>query len=84
MLETDQLDTLIGNWLVTAKKEDGENFEPDPLTALHRDLDRHPIKESYSHSISVSPLFETSRKVCIDILRYLPYVKIYNYAFQVF
>lgn len=61
--DTIQLDVLIGNWLVNSRKENGEKYEPDSLTALHRSLDRYLVEENYPHSILIAPLFETSRKV---------------------
>lgn len=60
---TNELDVLIGNWLVNSRKENGEEYEPDSLTALHRSLDRYLKEVNYPHSILTSALFETSRKV---------------------
>ena len=39
-IPSSQLDTLLGSWIRVVAKEDGSNYEPDSLTALHRGVDR--------------------------------------------
>lgn len=64
--DTTQLDALIGNWLMTAKKDNGDNYEPDTLTSMHRCIDRYLTEANYKHSIVTSPLFDMSRKVIVS------------------
>ena len=39
-IPSSQLDTVLGSWIRVVVKEDGSNYEPDSLTALHRGVDR--------------------------------------------
>ena len=39
-IPSSQLDTLLGSWIRVVVKEDGSDYEPDSLTALHRGVDR--------------------------------------------
>ena len=41
ILPSADLDTHLCNFFIHVKRNDGQDFEPDSLTALHRSIQRH-------------------------------------------
>lgn len=76
--DSTQLDALIGKWLMTAKKDNGDNYELDTLTSMHRAFDRYLVEVGYPHSILISPLFDTY----LLFERYLRLNYIVNYFYR--
>ena len=57
------LDNLIGNYLIVVAKKNGQPYEPDTLTSIHRAIDRYLRDAGYPYSIVRSQEFDTSRQV---------------------
>ena len=58
-----ELDRLLGHFFCKVRKENGELYEPDTLTAFQRSLDRHLTKELHkSFSIIQDCQFASSRE----------------------
>ena len=58
-----QLDALVGEFILTLKKADGTDYEPDTLTSYHRAIDRYLQDKDYPHSLVESKDFKMSRDV---------------------
>ena len=58
-----ELDTHIANFIISIKKEDGKNYEPDTLTSYHRSIDRYLRDVGYQYSILNSIEFTLSRRI---------------------
>ena len=62
-LEPEILDNYIGQYLLSVKRKDGTDYEPDTLTSIHRSIDRYLKELGYGHSLVTDTAFETSKKV---------------------
>lgn len=58
----DILDCLIGNFLKNVKKPNGDNYEPDSLTSMHRAINRKLEQSGYAYDIVRDPQFRISKK----------------------
>ncbi|KAL5007131.1 hypothetical protein ScPMuIL_015937 [Solemya velum] len=58
-----ELDTYIGAFLLSLRKKDGTDYEPDTITSFHRGVDRYPRDNKYPHDIIKSRLFGTSGEI---------------------
>ena len=58
-----ELDTLIGEWLLSLKKATGGDYEPDSLTSFHRGIARYLRDSGYGIDIVNHPSFQTSNRV---------------------
>ena len=56
-----ELDNLIGKYILSIRKADGEEYEPDTLTSYHRGIERYLQEHSYKYSIIKDREFEMSR-----------------------
>ena len=58
-----ELNNLLGNLLFTVKKRNGEEYEPNTLTSLHKSIDRH-LREVGQNTIRIleDREFEGSRQ----------------------
>ena len=59
----EDLDMLVGNFFIKAKKLKGEEFEPDSLSTIHRALQRYLDTKKYGYNILMDRQFDGSRKV---------------------
>ena len=50
MTQADELDNYIGLCLLSIRKADGEQYEPDTLTSYHRAIDRYLYDRKYTFS----------------------------------
>ena len=57
------LDIYVGEWLLSLKKPDGSDYEPDSITSFHRSIDRHLRSKGYAFSLVKSTEFDTSKQV---------------------
>ena len=62
-LEPTELDSLIGSFLLSIKKADESEYEPDTLTSYHRGIDRYLRENNYQHSIITDRPFQNSRNI---------------------
>ena len=62
-LEPEILDNYVGQYLLSVKRKDGTDYEPDTLTSIHRSIDRYLKELGYGHSLVTDKAFETSKKV---------------------
>ena len=62
-IDPKQLNIYLGQFFISAKRDNGEDYEPESLTGLHRSIERHLRDYSYSESILRSASFQTSRDV---------------------
>ena len=62
-IQADELDNYIGSFLLSIRKSDGEQYEPDTLTSYHRGIDRHLRDKKYPFSLIKDKEFATSRAV---------------------
>ena len=58
-----ELDNYIGSFILSIRKSDGEEYEPDTLTSYHRGIDRSLRENHYPFSIITDKEFLTSRTV---------------------
>ncbi|XP_046554863.1 uncharacterized protein LOC124264164 [Haliotis rubra] len=58
-----ELDVLIGSYILSLEKDNGEPYEPDTLTSYHRAIDRHLPDNDDPSNIVQDVEFRTSRKV---------------------
>lgn len=65
-LEPTELDSLIGSFLLSIKKADESEYEPDTLTSYHRGIDRYLRENNYQHSIITDRPFQNSRNILIS------------------
>lgn len=56
-----ELDSLIGTFLLSIRKSDGDEYEPDTLTAYHRGIDRYLREKNYNFSLINDREFKPSR-----------------------
>lgn len=56
----ENMDVLVGKWLMIVRKEGDIEYEPDSLTSLHRGLDRYLQENEYSKILLKDNEFETS------------------------
>ena len=47
LLNPTELDNLIGKFLLSIRKADGEEYEPDTITSYHRGIERYLREHSY-------------------------------------
>ena len=66
-LEPTELDSLIGSFLLSVRKADGSEYEPDTLTSYHRGIDRYLRENNYQHSIITDRPFQNSRNILTSI-----------------
>lgn len=57
------LDRYLSSFLMDVKKDNGDDYEPDTLTSIHRSIARKLDEEGYGHSLLNSDEFRTSKKV---------------------
>ncbi|XP_053380345.1 uncharacterized protein KIAA1958-like [Mercenaria mercenaria] len=57
------LDNYIGSFLLSIRKADGSEYEPDTLTSYHRGIDRYLRDKNYDYSMVQDREFSTSRAV---------------------
>lgn len=62
-LKPEMLDQLIGEWLLSLKKKNNENYEPNTVVNYHNALKRKLDDEGYPYDISTNEKFALSRKV---------------------
>ena len=62
-IQADELDNYIGSFLLSIRKANGEQYEPDTLTSYHRGIDRYLGDRKYPFSLVVDKEFATSRAV---------------------
>lgn len=62
-LRPTKLDTYIGEYVLQAKKPNGEQYEPNSLSVWHRGLARYLESKDYPADISKDKEFSSSRKV---------------------
>ena len=60
------LNELLCEFFMNVKKMDGEHYEPDSLSTIHRSLQRHLIKNKYKYNILVDKQFKRSRKFIVS------------------
>ena len=58
-----ELNNLIGKFLLSIRKVDGEEYEPDTITSFHHGIERYLREHSYKYSIIKDREFEMSRSV---------------------
>ena len=58
-----ELDNFVGSFLLSIRKADGSEYEPDTLTSYHRSIDRFLKEKKYLYSLVNDQEFETSRAV---------------------
>ena len=63
LLNPTELNNLIGKFLLSIRKVDGEEYEPDTITSYHRGIERYLREHSYKYSIIKDREFEMSRSV---------------------
>ena len=63
LLNPTKLDNLIGQFLLSIRKADGEEYEPDTLTSYRRGIERYLREHSYKYSIIRDREFVMSRSV---------------------
>ncbi|XP_056000117.1 uncharacterized protein KIAA1958-like [Ostrea edulis] len=61
-----ELDNYIGSFLLSIRKADGSDYEPDTLTSYHRSIDRYLRENKYPFSLVNDKEFATSRTVLIS------------------
>jgi len=66
-LEPTELDSLIGSFLLSVRKADVSEYEPDTLTSYHRGIDRYLRENNYQHSIITDHPFQNSRNILTSI-----------------
>ena len=57
------LDRYVSTYLMQVKKMNGDDYEPDTLTSIHRAINRKLEEEGYKFSLIRSEEFSTSKKV---------------------
>lgn len=62
-IEPYELDNYIGSFLLSMRKADGSEYEPDTLTSYHRGIDRYLKEKKYPYCMVTDKEFGTSRKV---------------------
>jgi hypothetical protein len=62
-LNPTELDNLIGKFLLSIRKVDGEEYEPDTITSFHHGIERYLREHSYKYSIIKDREFKMSRSV---------------------
>ena len=62
-IQADELDNYIGSFLLSIRKANGEQYEPDTVTSYHRGIDRYLRDRKYPFSLVVDKEFATSRAV---------------------
>ncbi|XP_053381922.1 uncharacterized protein KIAA1958-like [Mercenaria mercenaria] len=62
-IPVERLDDYIGSFLLSIRKADGSNYEPDTLTSYHRGIDRYLREQNYPFSMVNDREFSSSRAV---------------------
>ena len=62
-MEASKLDGLLGHWLISLKKENGEDYEPSSVVAYYGHIKRKLEQSGYAHNIGNDAQFKLSRKV---------------------
>ncbi|XP_046554966.1 uncharacterized protein LOC124264268 [Haliotis rubra] len=62
-LPPQELDVLIGSYILSLEKDNGEPYEPETLTSYHRAIDRHDPDNDDPSNIVQDAEFLASRKV---------------------
>ena len=63
LLNPTELDNLIGKFLLSIRKADGKEYEPDTLTSYHRGIEGYLREHLYKYSIIKDHEFEMTRSV---------------------
>ncbi|KAJ8311625.1 hypothetical protein KUTeg_010980 [Tegillarca granosa] len=58
-----ELDNHIGSFLLSIRKTDGSEYEPDTLTSYHRGIDRYLKEKKSSYRIMFDKEFQNSRDI---------------------
>lgn len=62
-IEPYELDNYIGSFLLSIRKANGSEYEPDTLTSYHRGIERFLREKQYPYSLVTSREFDTSRTI---------------------
>ena len=62
-MSSTQLDCYVGSFILSIRKDDGAEYEPDSLTSYHRAINRKLEELGSSFNLVKDPAFRTSRKV---------------------
>jgi hypothetical protein len=58
-----ELDGLLCRFIIEVRKLNGDNFEPDSLSTIHKNLQRYLFENNYSGNILKEVIFDKSRQV---------------------
>ena len=62
-LPAEILDSHIGQYLLTLKRKDGKDYQPDSLTSIHRAINRYLQSVGFTGNLVKDTVFQVSKKV---------------------
>ena len=65
-IEAEKLDNYVGSFLLSIRKNDGTDYEPDTLTSYHRSIARYLKENKYPFDMVTDKQFQTSRTVLMS------------------